>query len=246
MTKHFFIQSQDIANGVAVIVDQQSVHHIKDVLRLKCGASLQLCDEKGVGYIAVISSIEEHCMRATILKSLEPHINPAVEVTIACAVPKHTKMDDIIDKLAQLGVSNVIPMMTERVIVKLDKIKQEERHNRWQKIASSASQQSGRNSVMAVEPVQMFDNVIARGHEFKHKYIPVVCDAPKQKLNALAHNQFPLAVLVLIGPEGDFTPDEIARAQSAGFIPLDLGDLVLRVDTAAVAIASYLRLAFLR
>jgi 16S rRNA (uracil1498-N3)-methyltransferase len=151
-------------------------------------------------------------------------------------------MDDIIDYLTQLGVERIIPMWTERVVVKLDDDKTEARLKRWQKIAQSAAQQCQRSSIPIIESATNFGGAISDSQNFDLKLIPNLSGERRLIKDVLA--QFtPKSIIVLIGPEGDFTPEEVTLALSNGFIPVSLGDTVLRVATAAIAVASYIKFA---
>ncbi len=164
-----------------------------------------------------------------------------VKITVACAIPKKSKMDDIVDNLTQLGVDAIVPLETERVIVRLDENKKAARLARWRKIARAAAQQSQRNRIPDVGTVSSLASVLARAPEFDLKLIPTLADERKH-ISAVLAGAPPESVLVLIGPEGDFSPQEVGLAKKAGFIPVSLGDSILRVGVAAVAVASYLKL----
>jgi len=150
-------------------------------------------------------------------------------------------MDDIIDKLTQLGVNSIIPMLTERVNVEWDQQQRQKHIARWRKIAISACEQSGRAYLPFIEEIKDFKTVIAKSKDFDLKLIPNLIDkkiAFKDAFAAHRHHN----ILVLIGPEGDFTPEEVRFALDNGFQAVSLGDSVLRVETAAVAAVSYIRL----
>lgn len=162
-------------------------------------------------------------------------------LTIACAIPKNARFDDIVDKLTQLGVGRIIPLVTERVVVKFDRKKEEARIGRWRKIAELASQQSQRNYIPVIAPVMDFKELLALAGDFDLKLIPTL-SGQRKSLREIFSLSVPMSnILVLIGPEGDFSGEEVAAAKKSGFIPITLGPLVLRVDTAAIAIASFLR-----
>ena len=163
-----------------------------------------------------------------------------MSLTIACAIPKSSGMDDVIDQLTQLGVERIIPMMTERVVVKLDESKKSARLERWLKIAESASAQSQRSDIPAIEPVTPFKEVVSNSGSYGLKLIPNL-EGYRQSIQEVMRGNETSSILVLIGPEGDFTPGEVELAIDKGFIPVSLGSTVLRVATAAVAVASYVR-----
>ncbi|MDO8567142.1 MAG: RsmE family RNA methyltransferase [Dehalococcoidales bacterium] len=235
-----FYLRQNITGDSITISDADQLHHIKDVLRSKAGDEVAVFDGSGVEYLC---SIEKLSLREAVLaiKSKRPAGSPPVKITVACAIPKKTSMDDIIDSLTQLGVDRIIPMETERVIVKLDEAKKSARLERWRKIAQSAAEQSHRSTLPQVDPVSPFESVISGCRDFDVKLIPTLpASRPIREIVAAAK---PQSIIVLIGPEGDFTPQEVESALKAGFVPVSLGGTVLRVGTAAVAVGSYLTLA---
>lgn len=237
----FYCRAQDISASTISLTDKSVVHHIKDVLRLKEGEEIVVCDQRAHEYLAVIEGIHKKAILAKIIRKNFQGAKNISRFSIACALPKQTKFDDIVNKLTQLGVNRIIPMHTQRVIVKLDSHKELLRLNRWQKIAQSASQQSQRPDVAIIEPVTDFTAVLARAKGYSLKLIPTLTGKRVSLRNALgagSHN----AILAMIGPEGDFSAQETALAIKAGFIPISLGPLVLRVDTACIAVASFIRL----
>jgi 16S rRNA (uracil1498-N3)-methyltransferase len=221
------------------IADAGQFHHLKDVLRLKAGDAVVVCDNEGNEYTGRITGFERK--RAVIeLTAFKPSRQTEMKLTIACAIPKGDRMDDIIDHLTQLGVACLIPMQTERVVVKLDETKKEARLKRWRKIAQSAARQSQRNNPPRIEPVTDLAGVITQSQAFDLKLISHLEGERKHIKDVLAGAR-PKNALVLIGPEGDFSPQEARLALRAGFIPVSLGDTVLRVATAAVAVAGYFK-----
>lgn len=247
----FFCSRSDIANDKIIIKDKSQAHHIKNVLRLKPGKKAEVFDEKGNEYNCEIREVKDEIFLDIKNKIMADKINRRIKLTVAVALPKKSKLDDIIDKLVQLGVERVIPLKTERVIVKLDKDKEAERIERWKRIALSAAKQSKRNDLAIIEPVTDFQEVISQSPGFDLRLIP--CLEGERKSLKDVFDQFQtgfgipnrvwnLKVLILIGPEGDFSGKEVRLAGEAGFIPVTLGDLVLRVDTAAIALAGFVSL----
>lgn len=237
-----FIAAKTISHDTAVISDREQVHHLKDVLHFAPGDEFTLFDEQGNVYAAAVEKITAAAVTAKVKhkeRLNQPQDRP--RLTIACAIPKKAKMDDIVDKLTQLGVERIIPLDTARVIIRLDRRKSGIRSERWRKIALSAAEQSRRNTLVAVEPVRDVREVIASSLEYDLKLIPALCTERKSLKEALERSR-PQNILVLIGPEGDFTSDEIKLAKDNGFIPVTLGENVLRVETAAVAVSGFIRL----
>ena len=237
----FYCSSENVSQGRIIILDREQVHHLKDVLRLESGDEVVVFDDKGKVYQAQIEELSAQNVVLKIRDVRRTDKSKEILITIGCAIPKKSRMDDIIDKLTQLGVDRIIPLITERVIIKLGKDKKLQRQKRWQKIALSASKQSQRNTVPLVEVVTDFEEIINRAQDFDLKLIPNLMEE-RQTLKEALVGKKPKNVLVLIGPEGDFTEDELNLAKSKGCVPVSLGNLVLRVETAAVAAVSFIRL----
>jgi 16S rRNA (uracil1498-N3)-methyltransferase len=223
------------------ITDAARLHHLKNVLRLKAGERVSVFDSGGNEYDGIISAIEKKQAVIKVTTSVTARSN-RLKLNIACAIPKGDRMDGVIDQLTQLGVARVIPMLTERVVVKLDEAKKAARLEHWRAIAQSSAEQSQRHDLPAIEPVTDIADVITQSRYFDLKLIPHLT-GERRPLKDVVTGAECKNILAIIGPEGDFTTEEVALALKAGFIPVSLGDTVLRVATAAVAVASYLKLA---
>jgi len=237
----FYSDSGNISGDKIIISDKSQVHHIKDVLRLEAEEEVVVFDDKGREYISVIEKLLPKEVVIRIMKEKKIALAPKVRVTVACAIPKKSKMDDIIDKLTQLGVDRIIPLLTERVIVKLDKRKEILRKERWEKIALSSAKQSQRNIMPVVEPVRGIKEVLSASEEYDLKLIPTLF-GERKSLREVLNKSSARNILFLIGPEGDFSEEEVELAKKAGFLAISLGDSVLRVETAALCVASFIRI----
>ena len=238
----FFSPIQNISDYKIIISDKRQAHYLKDVLRLKIKDKVIAFDEKQNSYNCLIVKILSDKIILDIKKTTQPLGNQnRASLAIACAIPKKSNMDDIIDKLTQLGVERIIPLKTKRVIVNLDEEKSQLRLIRWQKIAQSAAQQSQRITLPIIEPIQDIKEAIAESKDYDLKLIPTL-SGQRKGLREVLEKYKPRSILVFIGPEGDFTEDEVSLAKLAGCVPISLGSLVLRVETAAVAVASFIRL----
>jgi 16S rRNA (uracil1498-N3)-methyltransferase len=235
----FFIEH--ISGDYATLTDADQLHHIRDVLRLKINDTITICDGSGHNFTGVITGISKKQVTLKVTALNTPSV-VKINLTIACAIPKSSHMDDIIDYLTQLGVTRIIPTMTDRVVVKLDAVKAEGRLKRWTKITKSAAQQCRRSDIPFIEPVTDIEKVIVDSKEYDLKLIPHLSGQRRQLKDVLAQGNYK-NIIVLIGPEGDFTPVEVDLALHNGFTPVSLGDTVLRVATAAIAAAAYIRLA---
>lgn len=237
----FPASSKNIVADKIIICDKAEVYHAKVVLRLKAGEKVVAFDEKGVEYACSIGELTGKEIILKVEKKNMPGLKNRVSVCVACSLPKKSKMDDIIDKLTQLGVDRIIPMVTERVIVKLDDGKRVQRLERWKKIALSSAKQSQRSSIPAIEPIRDVEEALKNAESYDLKLIGALSGEKKTLKEALKEAK-PKRIIIFIGPEGDFTPDELRLAKEAGCIPVTLGETVLRVETAAVCAASFVKL----
>jgi len=229
-----------------ILNDSSQLHHLRDVLRIKPLEQVIIFDNLGNECITRVCEIGAVAVKLIVIEKKEAK-DPGVKITVACAIPKKVKMDDIVDKLTQLGVECIIPLETERVIVRLDKQKKIERLKRWEKIAISAVKQSQRSRLPLIKPVAGFKDAILAAHSaalnFDLKLIPTLEGERKTLKEVFSKTSKKIKkVIILIGPEGDFTPGEVTLAKQAGFLPVSLGAQVLRVDTAAIAVVSFIKL----
>jgi len=225
-----------------ILNDSSQLHHLRDVLRIHPLEQVVVFDNQGNEYVALVCEIGPLEVKLELIEKKETK-GPGVKITVACAIPKKVKMDDIVDKLTQLGVECIIPLETQRVIVRLDKQKKIERRKRWETIALSAVKQSQRSSLPEIKPVSGFKDAILAAHSFDLKLIPTLEGERKTLKEVFSKTGKKIKkVMILIGPEGDFTPGEVTLAKQAGFLPISLGAQVLRVDTAAIAAVSFIKL----
>jgi 16S rRNA (uracil1498-N3)-methyltransferase len=239
--RKIFVPSSAIIDGKITVSDREKAHHIRDVLRLSVDDEIAVCDDKGNQFLAAIAAVAPRLILKLKKKMPASVSENKIMLTVACALPKRSTIDDIIEKLTQVGVERVIPMTTERVVVSFDEEKKQVRLARWRTIALNASEQSQRSSLPAIEPVTDFKTLLASSGDYDLKLLftlPGTRTSLKKVLQQIRSKN----ILILIGPEGDFTDEEIEAAKKAGCIAVSLGDLVLRVETAAVAAASFIML----
>lgn len=237
----FFCSSENITKETICLTDASSIHHLIRVVRHKKGDTVIIFDQRGFEYSAEIEEISSKNIKLKIREKFENAPGNKIMLSIACAIPKKTKMDDIVDKLTQLGVERIIPLRTERVIVKFDPVKAEAKLKRWKKIVQEALRQSQRASMTLLAPITDIRDLLNASVDYDLKLIPTL-SGERKPLKTVMMNQSAKNILVLIGPEGDFSQEEIKLAIGAGCIPISLGKSVLRVDTAAVSAASFIKL----
>lgn len=238
---NLFVSFKDVNNDFIAIDDKHLIHHLKNVLRIKINEEINIVDEKQNKFICSANDISDKKITFLIKIRLTSKLKPGLKLTIACAIPKNSKFEDIVNKLTQLGVDRIAPILTKRVIVKFSEEKKKERLARWKKIAYSASQQSGRINLPEIDPVKSFNEVLENTKDYSLKLIPTISKESKHIKQVLGRPDLN-KIIVFIGPEGDFTPEEIKISQEFGVIPVSLGSTILRVETAAIAAASFIKL----
>jgi 16S rRNA (uracil1498-N3)-methyltransferase len=219
----------------------EEAHHALTVLRLKVGDTLNVFDGRGHEAQCAIAEIARDTVR---LKVLTQTTTPALpfHITLAQAIPKKS-MDLIVQKATELGVAVIVPLASERTLVKLDD--DSKKMDRWREIALESCKQCGNNWLPEIQPPRTARDFLGALPKFDLKLIgSLQPDAKPLKTilsgtSTLGHSGTS-SILILIGPEGDFTPAELNLAKSAGCLPLSLGPLVLRAETAAIYTLSIL------
>lgn len=223
--------------GERVALDARQTKHVVTVLRLGAGDELVLVPGDRPPVIARLESVSG--ARAAV-RVLGPAPRPPDEswtITLAAAVPRHpAAFDQMIDQATQLGASTIIPMVSARSVARPH---EGTRHQRWVRLAEAAAQQSGRATIPRVAPVTPLADVLADAASYDRILLPTV-GATSSAVAEWLRPPTPRRLLVLIGPEGDFAPDEIAAAERAGAMPISLGHHVLRCEAATVAILAVL------
>jgi len=235
---HYFHIDSKIEAGTFIVANAPTLHHMLDVLRLKAGDEVAVFDSAGSRYLCSVTRLNSREAVLTV-KERRFATDRKVSLTIACALPKKGGMDEIVDGLTQLGVNTVIPVLTERVVARPDAAGASVRLERWRRIARSAAEQSGRSYIPIIQPVTEFERVIGSVDEYGLKLIPHL-EGEKRHIREALRGFTQGKIIVLIGPEGDFTPGEVDMARKAGFMPVSLGETTLRVGTAALAVAAFI------
>ena len=211
-------------------------HHALHVLRLKVGDTLNVFDGHGHEAQARIAEISRDTIRLTILQRSDTPALPC-RITLAQAIPKKS-MDLIVQKATELGVASIVPLVSDRSVVRLDE--DSRRMERWRDIVLDACKQCGNNWLPEIQPPQKAHDFLASPPKSDLKLIASLQPDARPLKKILIEVPNPKSILILIGPEGDFTPAELGLAKSAGCLPLSLGPLVLRAETAAIYVLSVL------
>lgn len=236
----FYIPKNKIQGSEATIEGDEA-HHVAGVMRLGEGDSVVVFDGEGKEYTAVIKSLNIRRKRVTLslVSSSSFSFESHNRITLAQAVPKKGKMDLVVEKATELGVFRIIPLLTQRTIVKPGPAPSLKMTNRWKKIAVSASKQCGRTVVPEVAGITRFADLAATASEYDMALMACLVEGTVP-LKEVISGVLPEKILILIGPEGDFTPKEVEMARGCGFGLVSLGPRVLKSDTAGLFVLSVL------
>lgn len=234
---HFFVSEEQI-NGENAYIEGSDVNHIVNVLRMKPGEELLISVKGDWDYLCKIVDIETDRVNLEVLESMEQRELP-VNITLLQGIPKSDKLEMIIQKAVELGVSEIIPVKTKRVVVKIDEKKADTKVNRWNAIAESAAKQSKRSIIPKVSEPMSIDNALEIVKDFGVKLIPYEnadgIDKTRKILDSMDKTK---NIAVFIGPEGGFEEAEVERIKNSGFEVITLGKRILRTETAGLALLS--------
>ncbi|USX25863.1 16S rRNA (uracil(1498)-N(3))-methyltransferase [Oxalobacteraceae bacterium OTU3CINTB1] len=222
---------QPLAVGQLVTLPDTVAHHIQ-VLRLAQGELITLFNGEGGEYSASLVQIERRSATVEIKAHHARDVELPFAVTLAQALPEGTKMDWIIEKAIELGVSGFQPLAAQRCVVRLSAERAEKKMGHWRGIIESASEQSGRNRLARLARLQDYKQWITQ--QDMHRRI-ILTPRAQQSLPDWARHQGAQAVTLVIGPEGGLSEQEEELALRHGALPLSMGPRILRTETAALA-----------
>ncbi|MCR5675998.1 MAG: 16S rRNA (uracil(1498)-N(3))-methyltransferase [Lachnospiraceae bacterium] len=224
----------------------ENFHHVIQVLRLRAGDELSVrFAGETAEYRYVLERIEADTALCRLRCVREADVELPCHITVLQGLPKADKMETVIQKTIELGAAEIVPVACERSVVRLDDKKKESRRERWQRIAEAAAKQSHRAVIPRVQAPCSFAEALVSCGDADVRLIPWELageqGASMEETRAIVNGIRPgQRVCVLIGPEGGFTGDEVQKAQDAGFLPITLGRRILRTETAAMTVLSWL------
>jgi 16S rRNA (uracil1498-N3)-methyltransferase len=232
------------AEPAEITLAPEESHHLVNVNRARLGDTVVAFDGRGTEWICEL--VGDRRQGAQLKVRFHQKIKPLpYAITLGQALPKGPSMDAIVRKATEIGVARIVPLESERTQVHFDGDRSGRKVEKWQTAALEAAKQCGNAFLPEIVPVENAGRFIESARDFDLKLIASLHPGAKSLKTVLASFQSatgraPIKVLWLIGPEGDFTPAEMSRAQSAGFAPVTLGPLVLRCETAAAYALSIL------
>jgi 16S rRNA (uracil1498-N3)-methyltransferase len=248
-------------NSDQIIIDDENASYLSIVLRAKPGEIITIFDGSGQRYICRILQVHRKEVVVEKIKKEPCSAESPLKITLAQGLPKSDKMDLIVQKSTELGVRRIIPLITER-----SQVRHTEKAERWRKIALSASQQCGREKIPEIEEVLSFEKFLKntpltpldRGEQFpllkkgpacpvgrdEGRFLNIIFSEEQKEINLKKIlNDFKASknIVLLIGPEGGFSGEEVSASVEKGFIEASLGPRILRTETAPIAAISILQ-----
>jgi 16S rRNA (uracil1498-N3)-methyltransferase len=239
--RRFFVEEIQQQKGLLSIRGPEA-RHITRVLRMGRGDRLILIDRNGARFQALIESVRSHEVMVTLEKTLPAPSSSPAEIILCQALLRSGPMDYVIQKTSELGVSRIVPFSSERTVIRLSGEGLSSRWRHWQEVARSAAKQSNRRVPAEIGHPCSFTEMVEVWKTQEAIKIILWEEEDTGDLKTLLRELPPGRMLLcIVGPEGGFTRDEIARAGKAGFLPLSLGYRILRAETAAVTVVAILQ-----
>ncbi|ROR30616.1 16S rRNA (uracil1498-N3)-methyltransferase [Mobilisporobacter senegalensis] len=237
---HRFYVENDQIHGKEIVITGQDVNHIRNVLRMKIDDEIIICNGQGKDFYCIINQISSNEVIADIMSEQDTDAELQTKIYLFQGLPKKDKMELIIQKAVELGVYEIIPVVTKRSIVKLDEKKKElKKLERWQSISTSAAKQSGRGIIPRVSEVMTYKEAIDFASKLEYNVIPYEKAEDIDKTRDIVKSAKGKQSLgIFIGPEGGFEESEIDMAFNRDIKPVTLGRRILRTETAGLAILS--------
>jgi 16S rRNA (uracil1498-N3)-methyltransferase len=227
----YFYCSAEKISGDMLIIDGEEFNHLVHVMRKKEGDEVRVVDGQGTAYDVRLGVLKKRTVKGTIFNVYRHHHEPSVSVTLGVGILKNpSKFDFLVEKATELGVNEIVPLKTERTIPEHAKT------DRWHKLALAAMKQCGRSYLPNITSLTTLDECMDRHSTFDCKLIAHE-DVDHSSFIERSTIASSTSIIVLIGPEGGFTDEEIERAVVKRFTPISLGERRLRTETAAIVAA---------
>jgi len=235
---HRFFLAPEHCQDASLCLTGDEAHHARHVVRVRLGERVAVVDGAGHEFVCEVQGYDRDQARLTVV---EKRFQPALssQVTLLQAVPKGKLMEAIIQKATELGVFRIVPLLSERVVARLDDQEGARKAEKWRSVAREATKQCGSAWLPTVELPLTPNEFLARKETFELALIASLESGSRPareyfRAFEAERRPTPRSVCVWVGPEGDFTPAETAAIKSLGALPITLGRLVLRAETAAI------------
>lgn len=238
--RRFMAPDADLSGGT-VRIEGDLFRHMVRVLRLKIDTPVRLADGRGAECTGIIREIgRDHLTVAVVERRAAACDGGTPRITLVQGLPKGEKMELILQKGTELGVSEVIPFQADRSVSRIPTDRRDERLRRWQRIAAEAARQAGRPDIPAVRLARGMAEAVRDAHHDLKLLLWEEERATTLK-GTMADRPRPASIAVIVGPEGGLTAEEAETARGAGFIPVTLGRRILRTETAGIALLAILQ-----
>lgn len=222
------------------LLNENDLYHIRTVMRMEENEKIEVVYEEDL-YICKIKNVKED-IKIELVEEVKMEVKKIPEIILVLPILKEQKMDFVLQKATELGVSKIIPVTTSRTLVKLDKEKEEKRIIRWSKICKEAAEQSKRTTIPKIERLQNFTDLKSI------EGLKILCstiETKKTLKNLLQSSHHCDKMFIVVGPEGGLSFDEEKYLNEIGFISVSLGSRILRVETVPLFILSIMQYEFM-
>ena len=240
--RRFFVDRIQAVGGTMIIRGAEA-RHICSVLRMGRGDRLILMDEMGRRCRAQIQSIGRREVEVVLEEALEPPAPSPVDITLCQAVLKSPAMDDVVRKASELGVNRIIPFTSRRTVVQIGPQRASVRLEHWQTIARDAAKQSDRRTPAEISSITSLEDMLGGLEDALASKLVLWEQEQTQDLKGLLRSDPPAGgrCIGIVGPEGGFSEEEIRIVRNAGFLPVSMGNRILRAGTAALALVGIIQ-----
>jgi len=222
----------DLVQGRQIMLDEDSAHYVRTVLRLKKDLQIILFNGSGGDYLCTLAEVSRKQVLVYVQQWLDRNVESPLTVVFGLGISRGDRMDFSIQKAVELGVNAMTPLLTERCVVQFKGEKKQQRLQHWQKIIQHAAEQSGRTLLPELAEIEHLPDWVS-----KQSGLKVFLD-PYAETSLADLKPESMRVTLLSGPEGGFSDQEREFAKAAGFIPVRLGSRILRTETASLAALS--------
>jgi len=235
----FFVSQPQIEEGMLKI-EGDEVKHVRKVLRLKKEDEIIVFDGLGKEYGGTIVEEGPSSVVIKVENIFFSKRDSFLEITLAQSLLKGDKMDYLVQKATELGVKEIVPFFSSRSVPLLEKSRRLKRHHRWERIAIEASKQCGRGVVPKIESLQGYSDMLQTVPQDRLRLVLWEREGIKLK-EVLERSEEKKRIFFIVGPEGGFSQEEVEEAEKAGFIPITLGNRILRAETTSLCLLSILQ-----
>lgn len=235
----YFTAKENITEDTVVLTEDEA-RHLSVTMRVEKGNRITVCDGENTDYECVVDDVGKDRVTAKIIERKISDTEPDTKIVLFQGIPKADKMEFIIQKCVEIGVCEIVPVETKRIVAKIeDGKKAAKKIERWQKIAESAAKQSGRGIIPKIGQPISFKSALEQASKLESAIIPYENENELDLKKYVSENK-PKSIGIFIGPEGGFDESEIKLAKDKGIKPVTLGKRILRTETAGMVTATIL------